>query len=256
MGNRGVLLLYEKRFAQLVAADEGFHCPVTAEEILNFPVLINALRGTNDWARNHLQRTRIGEAITLEAFGLLAVEHGEDDATGPQQFCQAGDNLLHHSLLEIVQKIPKKNGVERAARVLQILFHKARGPGAGSHFDRFAGREVLSQTRFFFIQKTLPRTENVFGSDAKTALNKETQSSLRGRAHIEKRAALQAVQVPEELLQTVRKPVGFLFDWSASCAGLRGWRTGSARAGSQVNRAGNFVTHLRATTANTNPKFV
>ena len=60
-------------------------------------------------------KSRIHNAIALEAFGLLAVEHREDHATGPQQFRQTRDDLFHQSLLEIIQKIPEKHSIKRAA---------------------------------------------------------------------------------------------------------------------------------------------
>ncbi len=40
----GVKLFYEKRFAQLVAADKRFHGAVAPKEVLNLAILINFLR--------------------------------------------------------------------------------------------------------------------------------------------------------------------------------------------------------------------
>src|SRR5207247_2721933 len=55
----GVLLLDEKGLAQLIATDKGFHRPIAAEEILDFPVLINLLRRAQNRGRNHLQGIRV-----------------------------------------------------------------------------------------------------------------------------------------------------------------------------------------------------
>jgi len=47
-------LLYEERFAELVAADERLHCAKAIEEILNFTILVNALRGNQPRRADHL----------------------------------------------------------------------------------------------------------------------------------------------------------------------------------------------------------
>src|SRR5712692_5105970 len=72
------LLLDEERFAQLVPADEGFHRPVAAKEVLNLTVLIDLLRRADNRRGNHLQRVRIRHAVALKSFWLLAVKHGKD----------------------------------------------------------------------------------------------------------------------------------------------------------------------------------
>src|SRR6266480_1279336 len=80
----GVLLLDEKGLAQLIATDKGFHRPIAAEEILDFPVLINLLRRAQFRCRNHLQGIRVHNTVTLEPFRLLVVKHRENHAAGPQ----------------------------------------------------------------------------------------------------------------------------------------------------------------------------
>src|SRR6266566_903490 len=80
----GVLLLDEKGLAQLIATDKGFHRPIAAEEILDFPVLINLLRRAQNRGRNHLQGIRVHNTVTLEPFRLLVVKHRENHAAGPQ----------------------------------------------------------------------------------------------------------------------------------------------------------------------------
>src|SRR5438874_4651994 len=144
------LLFYEQSLAKLVTADKRFHGSIAAEEILNFPVLINALRRADDRGRNHLQSIRIHHAIALKTFGFLVVEHCKHHAAGTQQFRQRRNDLLHQSRLEIIQKIPEKHGIERTARVLQIPLQEAGGSRAGSHLEGFAGSEVFSQTSLFF----------------------------------------------------------------------------------------------------------
>jgi hypothetical protein len=47
-------LFPEERFAQLIAADKGFCAAITVEEILDFAVLVNLLRGTNRRAGKNL----------------------------------------------------------------------------------------------------------------------------------------------------------------------------------------------------------
>ena len=49
-----IVLLDEERFAQLVSADERFHRPVAAKEVLDLTVLINLLRREDNWRGNHL----------------------------------------------------------------------------------------------------------------------------------------------------------------------------------------------------------
>jgi len=107
-----ICLLHEERFAQLIAADERLHGTEPVEEILNFPVLVDALRRTKRRRAEDLKRAGIGDPVALKAFGLFAVEHGEDDTAGAQKFGEAGNTLFGDRGLEIVEKVPKQNGIE------------------------------------------------------------------------------------------------------------------------------------------------
>src|ERR1700731_2574322 len=128
-------LLDKKRFAKLVAPYKRLHGSVAAEEILNFTVLINALRGAQDRGRNHLQRSGIHDAITLEAFRLLAVKHGENHAARPQQFRQISDQLLGYHGFEIVEQVPEQNSVKGRVRILQVGLEEARGARCGRDIE-------------------------------------------------------------------------------------------------------------------------
>src|SRR5258708_16287182 len=133
-------LFNEKSLTQLVSTDKRFHGPVTPEKVLDFSILVDPLRRTNDRGGHHLQGIRIHHAVTLEAFRLLAMEHCENHTARPQQFCQTGHYLLYQSLLDIIEQIPEKHGVEEAARVFQILFHKPSPPPPRTHLHRFPHR--------------------------------------------------------------------------------------------------------------------
>ena len=50
-------LLYEERLAKLVAPNKRLHGSIAGEKILNLTILIDALRGAQDWRCNHLQRS-------------------------------------------------------------------------------------------------------------------------------------------------------------------------------------------------------
>jgi hypothetical protein len=126
-------LLDEQGFAELVAADEGFHGAVAGKEVLNFAILIDALHVDEDRAGNHLQVGCIDDAIALEAFGLFAVKQSEDDAARPQYFSERRNGLPGELRLEIIEQVPKQNGVERRRGILQVGLEKALGACGGSH---------------------------------------------------------------------------------------------------------------------------
>ena len=105
-------LLNEQRFAQLVATDERFDGTKAVKKILNFAVLVNALRWTERFGTDHLQGIGIGYPIALEAFRLFAVEHGKHNATGTKNFSEATDRLFGHSWFQIIENVPEQNCVE------------------------------------------------------------------------------------------------------------------------------------------------
>jgi len=102
----GSRLLDEKSLAKLVPTDKGFHGAKTIKEILDFAILENLLRGAERRRGKHLERIRIRHPVTLEAFRLLAMEHGEDYSAWPQKIGQAGYDLLPEGWLEIIKEIP------------------------------------------------------------------------------------------------------------------------------------------------------
>ena len=76
-------LLNEQGFAKLVPAHERFGRPVAAEKILDFAVLIHALRGAQHRTGNHLQGIRIRHPVALKTLRLLVVEQGKQHAARP-----------------------------------------------------------------------------------------------------------------------------------------------------------------------------
>src|SRR6266404_2196353 len=87
----------------------------------------------------------------------------------------------------------------------------------------------FAQLPFLLRQKLLPGAKEIFGRNAKSAFDEETESGLPGRAEIEKRAAAQAIQVPEEFFQSIGNAVGFA-KFRCSRRADRGDRSGAVGA--------------------------
>src|SRR5579863_1837850 len=92
-GNALVALLNEERLAQLVATHKRLHRAEAAEQILNFPVLVDLLRLTQSSRGNDLQRTGIRDPIALKAFRLFTVEKRKHGSAGTQQLREVGHGL-------------------------------------------------------------------------------------------------------------------------------------------------------------------
>ena len=99
-------LFEEENFAELVAADKGFHRSVADEKVLDLAILVNLLRGTDHSRRQHLKMHGIRHAVALEPLGFAAMEHGKNDAARPQAVCHARDDPLGGRRFQIVENIP------------------------------------------------------------------------------------------------------------------------------------------------------
>src|SRR5258706_15514590 len=87
----------------------------------------------------------------------------------------------------------------------------------------------FAQLAFFLHQKLLPCSKDIFGGNAKSALDEEAESGLPGWAEIQKRAATQAIEVPEEFFQSIGNAVGFA-KFRCSRRADRGDRSGAVGA--------------------------
>ena len=70
-------------------------------------------------------------------------------------------------------------------------------------------------TLSLLIQKLLPRAKQIVGGDAKAFLDEETKGGLPGGSQVEKRSAAEAVEIPQQLFQTVGDPCAFAPDSGA-----------------------------------------
>ena len=226
----GAKLLDEEGFAQLVAADEGFHGAKTAEEILNFAILKNFLRGAKRLHRKHLKRIGVRDAVAMKAFGFFAVENGEDNSAGAKKIGERGDDLPAERRLEIVENVPQQNGIERRRRVPQIRFEETRSAAVGRHVERVEDGSRFAKAGIFLGKEVFPGTKDVFRRDAKAAFNEKAESGLPSRAEIEKSAAAEAIEVPEELLQTIGDTGGFMDFRGAAGTRRNGRNIGITRA--------------------------
>src|SRR6267143_243411 len=205
-----IVLLDEERFAQLVPADERFHRPVAAKEVLNLTVLIDLLRRADNRRGNHLQRVRIRHAVALKSFRLLAVKHGKDHSGGPQQFRHVRHHLFRQRRLQVVQQIPQKHRVKSSFWILQAFIQKARRTAARRHIQSLDGGRVLAQPGLFLVKKCFPSAKNIFRRNAESPLDEKTQCCWPRWPQIQQLPSPQPVEIPQQLFQAVRNARGFV----------------------------------------------
>src|SRR5712691_3659663 len=197
-------LLDKEDFPKLVAADEGFAAPKSAEQVLNLAVLIGPLGGKQRGRGDKFESLAVQNPIAMKGFRFAGVEHREDHAAGTKHIGKMLDEPLDQRALHEIEQIPQEDSVEIVAWVFDMRLEKAVRAGFRGHFRGIFAGLNFSQALVLGGHKLLPIAEEVVGIDLKAALNEECDGGLPHRPEVEQAAVAQAVQIPEKFLQSVR----------------------------------------------------
>src|SRR5260370_1139441 len=133
-------LLDKQDFPKLVAADEGFAAPKSAEQVLNLAVLIGPLDAKQSRRGDKFESLAIQNPIAVKGIRFAGMEHRENHAAGAKHIGKMLHEPLDQRALHAIEEIPQEDGVEIVAWGFDIRLEKAVRAGIRGHFRSiFAG---------------------------------------------------------------------------------------------------------------------
>src|SRR5487761_1523583 len=163
---------------------------------------------------------------------------------------QAAGDACEQTGVEVIENIPRENGVEFAVGVLQRVLQKMLGDFLRrERLVEVAGRSVAL---LFFLgaAKFFPGAEHIVGGDAKSALDEKTKRRLRDLAEIEQPAIFDVTDEPEKILEAVREAqiLRIVAGFAGGCdsrRGAAGMRRGSRYGAPPARHAWHFGARAR-----------